>query len=306
MTRNLGRVLVTGAQGFLGAALVPRLRAMGADVIASDVGDPDAPCDVTDAAQVNALCRDGGIDTILHCGAVSGPMVMADRPLDIWRINAQGTAHVLEAARFYGIGRVVVCSTSEVYGATRGRVDEATLVQPRSIYAASKVAAEQAMLGYVHEHGLDACALRLSWIYGPGRRTPTRLESLLRAVAMDQPATLDANPDEMTHYLNIDDAVQALIRAATVPSLTGQIFNITGGPGIPMREVAGIVTGLRPNAQLAFAPGARIANDGPSDIAHDNATAMLGFHPKVSLAKGLACVLATLAASEVPPGRRRL
>ena len=297
MTRNLGRTLVTGAHGFLGAALVPRLRAMGLDVIASDAGDPDVPCDVTDAAQVNALCRDGGIATILHCGAVSGPMVMADRPLDIWRINAQGTANILEAARLYGIGRVVVCSTSEVYGATTGRVDEATLVQPHSVYATSKVAAEQAMLGYVREHGLDACALRLSWIYGPGRRTPTRLESLLRAVAMGQPATLDADPDEITHYLHIDDAVQALLRASEVLSLTGQVFNITAGPGISMREVAAIVTGLRPDAQITFAPGARAAGDGPSDMSHDRATAMLGFHPNVPLAMGLARLLATQAAS---------
>ena len=301
MIRNLGRTLLTGAHGFLGSALVPHLRVMGVDVIASDAGDPAAPCDVTDSAQVNALCRDGGIATILHCGAVSGPMVMADRPLDIWRINAQGTAHVLEAARLYGIGRVVVCSTSEVYGATMGRVDETTLVQPRSVYAASKVAAEHAMLGYVGEHGLDACALRLSWIYGPGRRTPTRLETLLRAVAMGQPALLDADPDEMTHYLHIDDAVQALVRAATVPSMKGQVFNITAGPGIPMRDVAAIVSDLRPDAQIAFAPGARAAGDGPSDIAHERATAMLGFHPKVPLAAGLASLLATLAASGTPP-----
>lgn len=301
MIRNLGRTLVTGAHGFLGSALVPHLRVMGVDVIASDAGDPDAPCDVTDAGQVNALCRDGGIATILHCGAVSGPMVMADRPLDIWRINAQGTANILEAARLYGIGRVVVCSTSEVYGATTGRVDETILVQPRSVYAASKVAAEQAMLGYVREHGLDACALRLSWIYGPGRSTPTRLESLLRAVVMGQPATLDADPDEMTHYLHIDDAVQALIRAANVLSVKGQIFNVTAGPGIPMRDVAAIVSSLCPNAQIAFAPCARAADDGPSEMAHDRATATLGFHPKVPLAIGLARLLATLAAFGTPP-----
>ena len=80
MIRKLGRTLVTGAHGFLGSALVPHLRVMGVDVIASDAGEPAAPGDVTDAAQVNALCRDGDITTILHCGTVSGPMVMADRP----------------------------------------------------------------------------------------------------------------------------------------------------------------------------------------------------------------------------------
>ncbi|MDT8854657.1 NAD(P)-dependent oxidoreductase [Paracoccaceae bacterium Fryx2] len=297
MTRALGRTLVTGAHGFLGTALVARLRAMGVDVVASDMGDLENPCDVTDAAQVDALCRSGGFATILHCGAVSGPMVMADQPLEIWRINAQGTAHVLEAARTHAVARVVICSTSEVYGATPGRVDEATLPQPRSVYAASKVAAEQAVLGYVREHGLDAMALRLSWIYGPGRRTPTRLETLLCGMAADHPVTLDADPAEMTHYLHLDDAVQALIRAAEVETPGGRICNITAGPGIPMRDVAAIAASLRPGARIAFrTPGALAGSvsDGPSNIAHDLATASLGFRPEVPLASGIARLLATL------------
>ncbi len=294
MTRDIGRTLVTGAHGFVGTALVARLCAMGLDVVASDRGDPDAPCDVTNASEVDALCRNADFATIFHCGAVSGPMVMADQPLEIWRINALGTAHVLESARIHGAPRVVVCSTSEVYGATKGRVDEATLPAPRSVYAASKVAAEQAMASYVREHGVDACALRLSWIYGSGRRTPTRLDTMLRAVSSAKPVVLDADPEEMTHYLYLDDAVQALVMAAEAETLAGQILNVTAGAGRPMREVADIVGDLRPGAQISFRPSSvsqGSVSAGPSHIANERAFAVLGFRPEMTLPEGLARII---------------
>ena len=159
--RDLGRVLVTGAQGFVGAALTRRLRAAGQDVTGTDLRSASEPCDLTDYAQVDAVIR-GGYQTIFHCGAVSGPMVLADQPLAIWRINALGTAHVLEAARVHGTARVVVCSTSEVYGTGLRWVDEVSPPDPPSVYGASKLAAEVATLAYVREHGLDAVTVRLS------------------------------------------------------------------------------------------------------------------------------------------------
>lgn len=100
--RDVGRVLVTGAAGFLGAVLVRRLRGQGRQVTASDLGLAECPCDLTDFAQVQGVGDSGGFQIIFHCGAVSGPMVLADQPLAIWQINALGTAHVLEAARRHG------------------------------------------------------------------------------------------------------------------------------------------------------------------------------------------------------------
>ena len=103
--RRLGRVLVTGGAGFLGSALLDRLRRDGVAAIGSDLGPGAAhaaglrPCDLTDRRQVDALLDNQSFDTIIHAGAVSGPMVMAERPLDIWQINVTGSAYLLEAAR---------------------------------------------------------------------------------------------------------------------------------------------------------------------------------------------------------------
>jgi nucleoside-diphosphate-sugar epimerase len=216
--RDLGRILITGARGFIGAALVRALAQNGETVTASDLaGDAtDAAdfraCDITNAHEVDELFDRDRFDTIVHCGAISGPMVIADRPLDIWRINVLGTAHLLEAVRRQGIGWFVLCSSCSVYGAMSGAtIDEDSPPDPASFYGASKLAAEQAMIGYVREHGIAAVALRLAWVYGPGRRTPTTLEELVRATLDGRSIEIAVSPAGMTHYVYIEDVVAGLI-----------------------------------------------------------------------------------------------
>ncbi len=283
--RDLGRVLVTGAAGFLGAALVRRLGGMGLAVTASDLALQDAPCDLTDFAQVERLVGQQRFQTIFHCGAVSGPMVLADQPLAIWQINSLGTAHVLEAARRHAVARVVVCSTCDVYGDLTGTVDETTLPHPLTIYGASKVAAEAAMLGYVREHGLEAVALRLAWIYGPGRQTPTSLAAMIRAAAVGEALSIDAGPDDITHYLYIEDAVSGLVCAGQVAVLKERVYNISAGRGIAMRDVVATFRDLEPNAAITLSQAA--APSLPAVLDNCRALRDLGFSPATSLAEGL-------------------
>ena len=297
--RELGRVLVTGAGGFLGSALVAELWALGADVVATDIGPVAAtvggmiPCEVTDFDRVDAVVKEGAFATILHCGAVSGPMVMPDRPLDIWRINADGMTNVLEAARRHAVPRIVTCSTSEVYGDRSGRVDETSRPHTASVYGASKLAGEEAMLGYAREHGVDAMALRLSWIYGPGRQTPTTLDALLRATIAGRDTTLPMPADAYTHYLHIDDAVQGVMCAATAADTGSRIFNITTGPGVPMADVAETVMGLYPGVQVKCgAPDP--AGRGIAEIDNSLAAREIGFAPRIALVDGLKRLCAAL------------
>lgn len=297
--RDLGRVLVTGAGGFLGAAIISELQARNVEVVASDIGPVASAregmirCEVTDFDQVDGVVGKGAYKTILHCGAVSGPMVMPDRPLDIWRINAGGTANVLEAARRHGVGRFIVCSTSEIYGNQSGRVDETSPPLTNTVYGASKLAGEQAMMGYVHEHGLDAIGLRLSWIYGIGRKTPTTLDRLIRTTLAGKNSTLAIPADAYTHYIHIEDAVHGTLAAATAESTHAKIFNITSGRGVVMSDIAGIIMDLYPDVTVTCAdpdPAAR----GISEIGNSLAMREIEFKPQVSLSEGLADLGAAL------------
>jgi len=291
--RDLGRVLVTGSQGFLGSALVVFLRAAGADVLPTDVTGGDRSCDVTRFDAVDRVMRETRFDTVFHCGAVSGPMVLADRPLEIWRINSTGTANVLEAARATGVGRVIFCSTSEVYGRLTGPVDETMLPQPTSVYAASKLAAEHVSLAYRRERGLDVIALRLSWIYGPGRRTPTMLGAILEAALADGEVRFAGHPDDLTHYLQVDDAVAGLLAAGRTVAVDEAVFNITAGAGVPMSHIMEVVAHLRPAARLSLG-GARADGVGPTAIDNSLAARVLGFRPVVGLEQGIEATMRAL------------
>jgi nucleoside-diphosphate-sugar epimerase len=299
--RELGRVLVTGAGGFLGTALTAELARRRIDAVATDfAGEATLPAgmlplDVRDAAAVLAILQSRPFDTILHCGAVSGPMVMADRPLDIWNINATGTANVLEAARLTKAERVVVCSTVEVYGeATAGTANENARPQPDNVYGASKAAAEQAALAYHREHGLDTVALRFSWIYGPGRKTPTTLAALLTDSLHGATTIVSGHLADITHYLYIDDAVDGLLRAATAATPgDGRIFNITAGAGVALAQVLDDVRTVAPQARIDF-QAAHSPERGPDSFDQVLAETRLGFRARTPFRTGLERTLSAL------------
>lgn len=300
--RPLGRVLVTGAAGFLGNAVVKRLISEGEDVVGSDLAQETTVnalqiCDLTRQDEVERLLRDRPVDTIIHAGAVSGPMVMADRPLEIWQINVTGTVHLLQAALINKVSRFVLCSSVDVYGSDPvGPIDEDSAFAPQSVYGASKVAAEAALAGYASQHGIDGVAVRLAWIYGPGRRTPTTLERLIRAGLADEAVALDHHAMEPTHYLFIDDAVAGVLAAAKAPrGLPRRAYNISAGEPATMGDVVQTLKSILPALRVTF--GRESSPDiGAASFTLTNAIRDLRYCPQVTLSDGLRQYVAAVAA----------
>ena len=174
-------VLVTGASGLIGHAVRARLAAAGRPVLGVDMAAkpgqaPVAIADLGDVHRLHALAAAHAVGAVVHCGAVLGPMVSVDNPYAIVQTNVVGTANILELARVRKLRRVVFCSSISAYGptaapATEAGVPEDVPLAPSSVYGASKVAGEQLLASYRRQHGLDAVAIRLSWVYGPGRTT---------------------------------------------------------------------------------------------------------------------------------------
>jgi len=297
--RPLGRILITGAAGFVGARLTQRLRDRGERPVATDLEAGSAnpavePLDVTDASAVDRAIAGTRADAIFHCGAVSGPMVMPDRPDEIWRINTTGTVNLLEAARRAKVGRFVFCSSVDVYGSRGGgMLAETAPCNPDTVYGASKAAAEQALLGYARQHGLDAVALRLGWVYGPGRRTASLIPRLLGDALAGHETVVEMRSDALAHYQHLDDAVSALLAAATAKALSRCIYNATAGVGVPMKTVAAAIRTVVPGARIRFT-GKEAASAAP--LGYDNGLAEkdFGYRPVVSLEDGLSRFAAVL------------
>lgn len=182
------RTVVTGAAGFIGAAVARRLVERGDDVVASDVVPLDLPgatcvrADITDADAVRELVA--GADAVMHVASmVHTRQTAADL---VWAVNHGGTLNVLDACRAAGVQRLVyVSSASVVYeGRDIDGGDESLPYASTSQapYADSKIAAERDALAAHDPDGLWTCAIRPHVVYGPGdqRFMPAILERALR------------------------------------------------------------------------------------------------------------------------------
>ncbi|HTY05107.1 MAG TPA: GDP-mannose 4,6-dehydratase [Gemmatimonadales bacterium] len=256
------KVLVTGADGFVGRWMIRRLLTDGHEVFGAlrptrashDDGLTDAerqavrwmPLELTDAESVR-MAVDLPYDAVIHLAAVaSGPEAAKD-PGHAWTVNAVGTArvaYVLAEARRLGRADPVLLlvSTAEVYGrATDGRPRvETDALAPCSPYAASKVGAETAVFEAWRRTGLRAVVARAFAHTGPGQDTrfvvPAFAQRLRYAKQIGAPVVKVGNLDPVREFLDVRDVVDAYARLLTT-GVPGEAYNVAGGQGIGLRDL---------------------------------------------------------------------
>ncbi|MEZ0212125.1 MAG: NAD-dependent epimerase/dehydratase family protein [Xanthobacteraceae bacterium] len=299
-------ILVTGASGLIGQRVLARLAeerrpAVGIDLAVKPGQRPVTIADLGDIHRLYGLARTQGIGSIIHCGAVSGPMVMIDNPYGIIQANVVGTANVLEVARSCRMRRFVFCSSTSAYGPTSepdagtpGLPEDAPL-RPSSVYGTTKVAGEQLLAGYRQQHGLDAVAVRLCWVYGPGRTTDCVIRTLIEDAQAGRPSRLPFGYGFPRQFIHVDDAVDALLLAHDAPACPQPVYTATGGSFVTIDGVADVVRRVFPTADIEVAPGP----DPLDDYQHRfDITAIgrdLGFVPRHTLEAGIRAYAAWLA-----------
>ena len=290
-----GAVVVTGSAGLIGFGVASRLAREGRNVIGTDRiqpredgGFPSADAELTDVHKLHAICS-GDIAAIVHCGAVSGPMLGRDNPRQVIETNVAGTANLLEIARQRGV-RLVFCSSTSAYGNTPAGLDPVPEDAPLAadeVYGATKASGDILTRAYVAQTGLDAVVLRFSWVYGPRRRTPCVVRQLIKDALAGRPTALPYGGGFTRQYVHVDDVVSAVIAALDTPEFGPQrAFNITGGERLEFGEIVDAVRQAVPEAQITLGAGAD-----PEDQSHglfdiSAAARVLGWQPKVAFADG--------------------
>jgi nucleoside-diphosphate-sugar epimerase len=223
----MGRVVVTGGDGFIGSHLRRRLALAGArDVTVFDLphGDVREPHAVASALR--------GASVVYHLAALSGRRATAAEPAAVFETNVKGTFNVLEAAAQARVGRVVFASTYEVYGEPVDLpVDESHPLLALSSFAASKAAAEAYCRAFRRERGLDSVVLRLAEVYGPDDAAGPIPAWISRAT---DGQNLEVARERISDFVWIDQVVEALLRAA---QLEGSVPTINVGSGTGLRHV---------------------------------------------------------------------
>ena len=226
------RALVTGACGFVGGHLVDRLLEEGWEVRATDLPQADrsrlpqgaawVPADLTQRDTVPPVVQ--GMDVVFHTAHVSDPSAPWDR---LYRVNALGTEHLLEAARRANVRRVVSWSSYSVYGKfDKGRmpVDENHPVRPKDSLGRS-TAIQDAVVWRYHEAGLPATVLRPSTPYGA--RGGGGLGEVLCRMNRLPVVPIPMNHTQRAMSVHVKDVVRAASFVAKREETAGEEYNIT-------------------------------------------------------------------------------
>jgi UDP-glucose 4-epimerase len=287
-------VLVTGGAGLIGMALRKTLTERGHLVTAIDVTDfgrDDRGLEIisiNDGAALAELFARKAFDAVIHCGAISGPMMAKGEPLKIVEVNIDGTALLLDLARRHDLRRFVLCSSISVYGDV-GMADiaEDTPLRPTSVYAASKVAGEQLLQAFAVEYGLSSVSLRIGRVYGPYRRGNCHLATLIRDAAAGNTTEIPCDPEFVYHYVYVDDVVAAQIAALTADKFSFSAYNVGSGEALTMPQIAEIARGAIPGVDPKLVAGADDVPDVQTVFDVSRIAADLGWRPRFDLASGL-------------------
>lgn len=250
------RVLVTGAAGFLGSHLVEALLARGADVRAlvryrsepshvhlRDIPSTErlavVPGDVRDRDSLVAAVD--GVDTVFHLAANISVPHSFDDPVSHLMTNAVGTLNLLQALRDARPRRVVVVSSSEVYGSAQtARIDENHPLVAQSPYAASKIAAEKIAESFSRSYAMPVVVVRPFNLFGPRQSTRAVIPSIVIQALQGEQLRL-GRIDTFRDFNYVRDTVRALVELSVADDVDGQVFNIGTGESTSIREVIELV-----------------------------------------------------------------
>lgn len=307
------KILVTGAAGFIGAALSKALVARGDKVLAMDVRRSDAlaalclthpdkvmfrPSEITEWATIADGFEVFRPDAVVHCAAIVGVANSVAGPIGTMRINVEGSLSLFNLARHFKIRRVVNLSSEEVYGAfDTDVIDETHPCRPLKPYGISKYAVERLALDFSGPGAPDIIHLRLSWAYGPGLPRPRVPKIFVDAAVTGEALKLDSGADFRVDHTYIDDAVAGLLCALDVDAHDHDVYNIGSGKAPSLAEIVAIVKDIVPNADIAVGPGdyefqlgVPAVQKGALDITR--ARDELGYEPTFDIRKGLEAYLA--------------
>jgi NAD dependent epimerase/dehydratase len=302
-------VLVTGAGGFIGSHVTEALLRQGHQVRAlaryngrGDVGHlREVPADLRDRLEIKLgdvtdpfFVRElvAGCDIVLHLAALIGIPYSYVAPASYVATNVTGALNILEACRLSKTRRVVVTSTSEVYGTAQyAPIDEAHPLQGQSPYSASKIAADKLAESYYRAFDVPVVILRPFNTYGPRQSAraviPTVITQALRGAKVIELGNLAPKRD----LTFVEDTANAFLLAAAAEGIEGEVIHFGQGSAVTIGELAELclrASGSR--AEIRSVGERRRPPKSEVELLLCNpakAEKLLGWKPTVSLEEGV-------------------
>ena len=295
-------VLVTGADGFIPSFVCDRLVELGANVTAlirrnSSNEIKSIPHlinklkirwgDITDLSLLLEETKE--IDVVYHLGAMSHVQYSLYNPVETYQTNTLGTMNVLEASRINNVKRVVHAGSAEVYGKPETvPIEENHPLEPRSPYAAGKVASDRLMFAYYCTYGLPVVMPRFFGIYGPRQSIEKAIPKFILQIHNKKSPCVYGDGKQSRDYMFVTDAADAYTRLGLADNVIGQAMNIGTGIETDIATLARLIikimgAKIEPNFTGKISPG----EAGRLVCNPTKGMKLLDWKPTVSLEDGL-------------------
>jgi UDP-glucose 4-epimerase len=297
--------LVTGGAGFIGSHLVEAVTARGERVrvldnlstglranLESIRPAPDlVEADLTDAVSVARAMVD--VQVVYHLGALASVQRSVENPMATHQACATGTLQILDAARRHGVRRVVYAASSSAYGglsSALGQAEEAEL-HPLSPYAAAKLTGELYAEAFSATYGLETVRLRFFNIFGPRQRSDSPYSGVIAlfiaAMARGQAPIIHGDGLQSRDFTYVGNAVQALLRAAETPGVSGRVYNVGTGSSITVLDLVAVLNRLLGSQLVPQHAPSRAGDVRFSRADISRARKELGYEPTVDFEDGI-------------------
>ena len=306
------RVLVTGADGFIGSHLVESLVAFGADVTALSQYNSfnywgwleELPCldrvrvvtgDIRDPHFCDGIVKD--IDVVFHLAALIAIPYSYNAPDSYVDTNIGGTVNICQAAAANGVKKVLHTSTSEVYGTARYvPIDENHPLTPQSPYSASKIAADSMALSFYYAFGLPVTVVRPFNTYGPRQSARAVIPTIISQIASGKREIDMGDLTTTRDFTFVEDTCRGFLAAAMMEGGSGEVFHLGTNSEISIGDLFAMIAGLMGSDARAVTREDRLRPPASEVFRlrceNSRLKERAGFEPRVSLREGLSRTIA--------------
>ena len=316
MTKNPGRVLLTGGAGFIGSHVAEALLRRGVRLTIVDNLDEFYPpawkkanleearrvgaydffeADICEVRPLREVMTRSRPEVVIHLAARAGVRPSIEQPALYERVNVAGTVNLLELCRAFSVSKFVFGSSSSVYGAT-SRVpfsEDQVELRPISPYAATKLAGEMLCYTYAHLFGLPVICVRFFTVYGPRQRPDLAIRKFTALLEAGKSLPIFGDGSAGRDYTHVDDIVAGVLAAldyAPLPSSSGvrfEVFNLGNSHPVKLSELVQLLEAAT-GKKAILDPKPPQPGDVPitwADIS--KAARLLGYKPTVEFEEGL-------------------
>ena len=300
------RILVTGGAGFIGFNFSKFAVSQGHEITVLDslVGSNISideivqsemkfiQHDIRDLDSLNTI--DGQFDTIIHLAAQTSVQYSILHSKETQEINVGGTDAVIRFAKRFNIGRIIIASSSAVYGDSKEQIHrvgcEGNQISP---YAATKFENETQVME-CRKEGLEALALRFFNVFGPGQTSTGAyaavIPSFIEKISIDEPCIIFGDGLQTRDFIFVQDVIELLLNLATISSLSpkNHVYNVGTGIGTTVMDIGAEISELLGFSEFNFITQPRREGDVVHSIADISETEFdLNWKPRFSMKQGL-------------------